>query len=460
VKPASNLNQKRLKRIAAIAFVFIILSLLVFGGIFQSQPGSSGLGEPSSLASKDHGYKDSTGKISVTASSSSSSSPSLSNANIDSLDVENANVNMNVNEEYNLPSPDECTQIVKNLASMIPNENPTSIATSTSMGMISSNDHDHNISTELVAPEVEVVGLKEQLKPLWLNMYPSTMTKSAFSQFFTLLTNRSDGAKSYYAIQGRMRKCLGGSQTVACENVHPTVGMADPDGPAKFNNFFGKYILTLRNPLHAMPASVYVKAQKYHDLVGPLPEESWIGTRDAWVEKMWDEWKSTITAWHDTKYEAGMYLAYEDIFDSKKGPKTLMKLALLLQEAGFEIFALGEDEGNNGNNGNGNGNGSGNGNHTSIKSNYDESLDLENLYSYSKEERIHCLWSHLEIPKGGMHDFEDWGYTPSYTEDHKVMLKKGLDQLMDEVREHELNNTWTGGLDLIDILERYRVDVS
>ena len=79
----------------------------------------------------------------------------------------NANVNTNVNEEYNLPSPDECTQIVKSLASMIPNENPTSIATS-SMGMISSNDHDHNISTELVAPEV--VGLKE-LKPLWLNMY-------------------------------------------------------------------------------------------------------------------------------------------------------------------------------------------------------------------------------------------------------------------------------------------------
>ena len=102
--------------------------------------------------------------------------------------------------------------------------------------------------------------------------------------------------------------------------------MAEPDGSAKFNNFFGKYILTLRNPLHVMPASVYVKDQKNHNLKGPLPEESWIETRDMWIEKMWDEWKSTITAWHDTKYDAGMYLAYEDIFDSKKGPKTLMKI--------------------------------------------------------------------------------------------------------------------------------------
>lgn len=97
VKPAKHFNKKRLERIGFIAFVLIV-SLLV----------NSELGK----RAKDHGFNLNTGKIVAT-------SPSNADA------IVNANAN-----EHNLPSQEECAQIVKELTSMTPPTNPSTTSTS------------------------------------------------------------------------------------------------------------------------------------------------------------------------------------------------------------------------------------------------------------------------------------------------------------------------------------------
>lgn len=258
----------------------------------------------------------------------------------------------------------------------------------------------------------------DSIRPIFFNTFPATFPHETSQQLISLLTNQPHGMKSYYVSRkGKLKYCIGETLTAICENVHPIIEMHDVDKWYQGQDFYGKYIVALRNPLHAFPALVYDKLKKYHDLEGHMPETSWIKNRDDFLEvAFWKDWKSIINAWRQTKFHLGMYLVYEDIFSEQRGPQTLKKLALFLQQAGFEIPVL--------------------------RSKITGTID----------EKMQCLWSKLEIPSGGAHDYSDWDYKPGYTNDQLSFLTKSMGEFISEINEVD-------DIVLEDILQRYHDEI-
>ena len=269
-----------------------------------------------------------------------------------------------------------------------------------------------------VSSILPTAGLKNDhlLKPIFFNSYPSTFPSSFSQQVITLLTNLPRGMKSFYASsKNRLRFCIGDTLTATCENIHPVVDMNDPN--KRYNTYYSKYILALRNPMRSFPASAYGKLVAYHGLQGQMPEENWKSLIDQYLkEDLWKNWKSIITAWQESKFDLGMYFVYEDIFSKEKGPRVLQKMALLLQEAGFEVPVL--------------------------KDNIEGTVD----------EKMYCLWSSLEKPSGGVHDYSDWDYTPGYTDDQLSFLSKAMEEL-----KSDMNNQ--SNFELVEILQSYQEEI-
>ncbi len=244
-------------------------------------------------------------------------------------------------------------------------------------------------------------------RPVWLTQFHHSMPHHLDEDLINPLTMTEDGAKDFYISRPGLHKCVGDTETVTCNNIHPKL---PADINQMYNDFFFKYILFIRNPMTAIPSSHNSKLNKFHGLQGQVPEEDWGETRDGWVERMWIQWKRSILEWRESQYELGMYLVYEDLMDVRRGPKTLMKLAGLLQEAGFDVV---EDE-----------------------------------------EAISCIWyngigrNRLETHKKMGQEYED--YIPGFRAAHKDFFIKELDKLLKEIRGDDA---------LENILLRYKWEI-
>jgi hypothetical protein len=180
-------------------------------------------------------------------------------------------------------------------------------------------------------------------KPIWTAMMPFTLAESFHKNLINPLTGTTAGGKSFYSsVKGKLRHCIGNGQSVTCLNVHPNVEMTKGMPDSKASEFYGKYIMVLRNPMTSFPATYNAKSAKYSGTVGQLPEEQWRDVRDQWFDGMLEAWRNSIVTWSQTTYDLGMYLVFEDLFNMERGIGSMKKLRVFLQEAGFEVAT--EDE--------------------------------------------------------------------------------------------------------------------
>ena len=257
-------------------------------------------------------------------------------------------------------------------------------------------------------------------KPLWLTMIPFAIPESLHKSLINPLTGTTSGAKSFYAsIKGQLKHCIGNGQSVTCSNVHPGVEMNKGMPDSLSNGYYSKYIMVIRNPMGYFPQSFNAKSAKYSGTVGQTPEEEWRKARDEWFENMWGEWKKTITTWRDTtKYDIGMYLVYEDLYDVNKGPEMMKQLRSLLMEAGFDV---------------------------------------------APEEDLGCIWYNavgkedLERFHRLHYDYED--YIPGYTQEQKNYLLKEMEVMMKEFEGDSTLVEILGGY-MKDIESKMRIDVA
>lgn len=244
-------------------------------------------------------------------------------------------------------------------------------------------------------------------KPVWLTQFHHSMPHHLDENLINPLTMTADGAKDFYISKPGLHKCVGDTETVTCNNIHPKLP-ADID--LMYNDFYSKYILFIRNPMTAIPSSHNWKLNKFHGLEGQTPEDDWGETRDGWVERMWKQWKKSILEWKASKYDLGMYLVYEDLMDVRRGPKTLQKMAVLLQEAGFDVV--------------------------------------------DDEDAINCIWyngigkERLEVHKEMGQEYED--YIPGFRENHKTFFIDELNKLIREIKGDDV---------LENILLRYKWEI-
>jgi len=180
-------------------------------------------------------------------------------------------------------------------------------------------------------------------KPIWTAMMPFTLTESFHKNLINPLTGTTAGGKSFYSsIKKRLRHCIGNGQSVTCLNVHPNVEMNKGMPDSKASEFYGKYIMVLRNPMTSLPSTYNAKSAKYGGVIGQLPEETWRIVRDQWFDNMLEAWRNSIVTWSQTTYDLGIYLVFEDLFSMERGIESMKKLRLFLQEAGFQVAT--EDE--------------------------------------------------------------------------------------------------------------------
>ena len=233
-------------------------------------------------------------------------------------------------------------------------------------------------------------------KPILLTAAPFTFSFGLNKKLIDKLTGTLTGSKYFYtAVRHKIKHCIGHGLTVTCGNEHPYIEMSG--FPKKFyKTFHSKYIMVLRNPMTSFPASFYGKSARYSNTVGQLPEKEWRMSRDIWFGEMVEEWKKMIVTWHKTKYELGMYIVYDDLFDAAKGPGIMKELRSLVKDAGFNV---------------------------------------------APEEDLDCIWYNA-VGKANLEKFHTSGfeyddYIPGYTQEQKVILLQELQTLKIELRKDE-----------------------
>lgn len=229
-------------------------------------------------------------------------------------------------------------------------------------------------------------------KPIWFPHFHHSMPVHLDEKLVNPITRTVSGAKDFYTSAPGLHQCVGDTQTVTCNNIHPKVDM---DIDSQYDNFYSKYIMFVRNPMIAIPSSHNSKLNRFHSVVGQTPEDDWQTVRDGWVKPMFVQWKNSIMAWRDSKYELGMYLIYEDLMDVQRGPKVLKKMAELFDEAGFDAE---QDE-------------------EAIKCIWYNSIGRENILYHKK-----------------MIGHEYHEYIPGFREEHKDFFKKELDKFLKEIK--------------------------
>ena len=252
-------------------------------------------------------------------------------------------------------------------------------------------------------------------KPIWLTAAPFTFSLGLNKGLIDKMTGTLTGSKYFYTASFYSKQCTGNGLTVTCRNVHPYIEM--PGFPEKFNStFYSKYIMVLRNPMTSFPASYYGKSARDDKTVGQPPEEEWRMNRDIEFEDMVEEWKKMIITWHETNYELGMYIVYEDLFHAAKGPGVTKELQSLVKEAGFAV---------------------------------------------APEEDLDCIWYNA-VGKATLEKFHKSGfeydeYIPGYTQEQKVILLQELQALKIKFRKDE---TLGHILDryILEIMTNFRVD--
>jgi hypothetical protein len=249
-------------------------------------------------------------------------------------------------------------------------------------------------------------------KPIWFAALFHSFPDKTHKELINQLTNLKQGGKSFYAsVKDKLRHCLGITETATCFTGDlPKVQNRD--------KFYDKYIMVIRNPKTTFPSADNMKNMKYHDLIGQVPIDEWRNVRDTYIEKMMDEWVDKITEWKKTDYDVGLYLVYEDLLDSVKGPGVVKQIGNLLHESGFEIV---------------------------------------------NEEQIPCVWysavGEAEIKQYQKNKYDYNDYVPGYTKEQQQLMMNRLESLMGDIARDGDGDSGGGDVELLRILKEYHDDI-
>ena len=265
---------------------------------------------------------------------------------------------------------------------------------------------------------------KQLHNPLWLPAYPTSLPRTAetdwFKNFLQDLTGLPSASKLYYRSSKTLKRChnlniKSGFDGVTCEIVHPIVPCKRPSPSAQAENFGKAVLVGLRNPLTAFPSYHQEKAEKYHNVKGQVAKQEWIDFRDQYVgnathSPLFQEWKAFIIEWRNMNpYHVALYLPYEEWLDETKGLELVNRFSHVLKEEGFPI-------------------------------------------QYAKDDMA-CIWyKHIyqaAVSENKKHVDEGW-YIPEYTVQQRALLVAELRKFASEI-----DGTRPGDEQLKGILMRY-----
>jgi hypothetical protein len=178
-------------------------------------------------------------------------------------------------------------------------------------------------------------------KPMWLPSFPGSGSTGPTGKGDILrplingVTGLNSGAKFYHASGKNLKRCKGLDETATCSNGHPITAIK-PEKQA--DNFHPSVLMGIRNFRTAFPTYFQDKAIAYHGATGQVDEDDWRQTRDKFYASAFEDWKGLVMTWKEMKeYDIGMYLEYEALMDPGRGPETLIRLAVKLKNAGFNV---------------------------------------------------------------------------------------------------------------------------
>jgi hypothetical protein len=179
------------------------------------------------------------------------------------------------------------------------------------------------------------------LKAFWVPMFPNS-DAGMIGTLIRLLTNSPNGHKNYYARATGLKKCKSSnSVTITCEQIHPIVGIGPP--PEKqTGSYQSKILLGMRNPLTGIPAHHHSKAILYHSATSQVDIDEWRQFRDQYfIPGVKDQWRRLLTTWKEMEgYDhKPLYLPFEHLLDSVKGPALTERLADELRAAGYVVVS-------------------------------------------------------------------------------------------------------------------------
>ena len=241
---------------------------------------------------------------------------------------------------------------------LINNNNSTAVASQLAKEDVSDWSHCIEDQPKAITTNSDAASIGDKLhNPLWLPAYPTSLPRTAetdwFKNFLSELTGLPSPSKLYYRSSKTLKRChnlniKSGFDGVTCEIVHPIVPCKRPSPSAQAENF-GKVVLVgLRNPLTAFPSYHQEKAEKYHNVKGQVAKQEWIDFRDQYVgnathSPLFQEWKAFISEWRDMNpYHVAMYLPHEEWLDETKGLELVKGFAHVLKEEGFPVQYAGD----------------------------------------------------------------------------------------------------------------------
>lgn len=187
-------------------------------------------------------------------------------------------------------------------------------------------------------------------KPLWFPSYPNAIDDKVVKELVSKITGIPNGAKLYYSKSANAKRCKGNTETAACLLYHPMIEMKPNPNLRNKDAYDGNVVVYgIRNPALAMPAFTNGKRIKYHNLMGQMPVEEWRKARDTYFEESFAAYKKQLVEWLSMSNYRGRvkYLALEDLMDVGRGPKSVLRIAKILKDAGFPTTVLpdGDDNG-------------------------------------------------------------------------------------------------------------------
>jgi len=246
-------------------------------------------------------------------------------------------------------------------------------------------------------------------KPIWFITPPNHISENTYRTLINTMTGTSYGGKSYItSIRGQLKHCIGKGPTVTCLASSENSQSAN----AKYETFYDKYIILVRNPMTGFPAGYNLKSQKYRGLQGQNPIQEWRSVRDQWGMTAVKPLKDVLEQWNATRYRVGMYLVYEDLYRVDRSLQVMKDLRNFLLQAGFRVVS---------------------------------------------EEDLPCVWYHA-IGKETIAQFSSTGYeygdyVPGYLPQHKKQMLEDMQVFREKVLEKDDDSK------LVAIIDRYMKDI-
>lgn len=181
--------------------------------------------------------------------------------------------------------------------------------------------------------------------PLWVPSYPSSGASNPTNkgdmvrEMIGLLTGlpRKPVKNYHMSIRGKLKRCKGMSETVACTQGHPLIDIKPHE---QTQNFQPHVIMPIRNFATAFPASLTDKNIAYHQGTKQTTIDEWRSTRDEHMKGSFESWKTMILWWKQAEYyQIALYLPFEDVFwrENGSGAEIVKELSDVLRtKGGFE----------------------------------------------------------------------------------------------------------------------------